>query len=505
MKNLVLGFGTIVMSILTIMTIAALNINSINQLDLITATRMAAYQTLDQRYDDESVPIIRIKNDDGTYKSPEDNEFKNKTWTDLSGNSHTGWEQYKDDSGKVSGYYISYKTTNAKGKLEIVNYYSDAQKQYVYEDYKIKDDETMQKMFNENLSMLLKKQGVVQVRVLGMDYAEGIVSVNVSYTYENFGAKRTISTTQTVIRENSAVATIVEEPEKATNYIYAMLYTDGELVISSNPITATKTIAEDYNKVNIDGYTPPWSYSSAIKTVTFKGAVKPVDCMSWFLECNNLTKINNLENLYTSECEDMTSMFEGCSKLTDLDLSGFETEKVDSMESMFKNCSSLQKLDLSGFDTTKVNNMDEMFNGCTSLTLLDISNFDTKEVNSMKKMFYNCGNTRDAMKLDLGNSFICQDVLNMSSMFEHSFIISLDMSKWETGKVTNMNKMFANATMASLTLGNINLDKVADISDMFVDADGILSISSSQTVKNKLYNTTTKATTVIQNQDWTVD
>ena len=34
MKNLIIGFGTIIISVLTIMTVAALNINTINQLDL---------------------------------------------------------------------------------------------------------------------------------------------------------------------------------------------------------------------------------------------------------------------------------------------------------------------------------------------------------------------------------------------------------------------------------------------------------------------------------------
>ena len=56
-------------------------------------------------------------------------------------------------------------------------------------------------MFYENLSMLLKKQNKVSVKIVGASYDAGLLSVNVSYTYENMGHKRTIDTTQTVIRE----------------------------------------------------------------------------------------------------------------------------------------------------------------------------------------------------------------------------------------------------------------------------------------------------------------
>ena len=60
MKNLIIGFGTIIISVLTIMTVAALNINTINQLDLETETRMAVYQTLQQRYQTSTIPMIRV-------------------------------------------------------------------------------------------------------------------------------------------------------------------------------------------------------------------------------------------------------------------------------------------------------------------------------------------------------------------------------------------------------------------------------------------------------------
>ena len=59
----------------------------------------------------------------------------------------------------------------------------------------------------------------------------------------------------------------------------------------------------------------------------------PTSTAYWFYECSNLTSISNMNNLNTANVTDMTSMFCGCSGLTSLDVSGFNTEEVTSMRS----------------------------------------------------------------------------------------------------------------------------------------------------------------------------
>ena len=84
MKNLIIGFGTMMMSVLTIMIITALDINTINQLDLDNAARLAVYQTLEQRYDSVNIPMRRVKNEDGSYKKFTDypsGDWKTQTQT----------------------------------------------------------------------------------------------------------------------------------------------------------------------------------------------------------------------------------------------------------------------------------------------------------------------------------------------------------------------------------------------------------------------------------------
>ena len=70
-----------------------------------------------------------------------------------------------------------------------------------------------------------------------------------------------------------------------------------------------------------------------------------------------------------SQGRDMASMFHGCSKLTSLDLSGFDTSAVTDMVWMFYGCSELTSIDLSSFDTT-VAMIGAMFSSCYAITSL---------------------------------------------------------------------------------------------------------------------------------------
>ena len=85
-----------------------------------------------------------------------------------------------------------------------------------------------------------------------------------------------------------------------------------------------------------------------------------------------------------------SNMFNSCSKLTNLDVSSFNTSNVTSMYSMFSGCSNLTTLDLSSFDTSKVTSMQYTFYYCYALTTLDLSNFDTSNVTNMEYTFYYC-------------------------------------------------------------------------------------------------------------------
>ena len=125
-----------------------------------------------------------------------------------------------------------------------------------------------------------------------------------------------------------------------------------------------------------------------IKKIIFTGATKaPKNSRSLFEDLNNLTEIDGLTNLDTSEVTDMSKMFYDCYALTKLDLSNFNTTKVTTIADMFFYCVSLETLDLSKFNTKNITHMGGMFQECKSLKSLDLSGFDTSKVTTMEKMF----------------------------------------------------------------------------------------------------------------------
>ena len=91
-----------------------------------------------------------------------------------------------------------------------------------------------------------------------------------------------------------------------------------------------------------------------------------------------------------SNVTDMSVMFYECSRLTSLDLSGWNTSKAIYMENMFQECSRLTSLDLSGWNTSKVTDIRAMFHNCSALTSLDLSGWNTSKVTDISGMFYNC-------------------------------------------------------------------------------------------------------------------
>ena len=90
---------------------------------------------------------------------------------------------------------------------------------------------------------------------------------------------------------------------------------------------------------------------------------------------------------FINDITNMRYMFKGCSSLTNIDLSNFNTNNVTDMKFMFSDCSSLTNINLSNFNTNKVTDMSCMFYGCSSLTNINLSNFNTNNVTDMGSMF----------------------------------------------------------------------------------------------------------------------
>ena len=120
--------------------------------------------------------------------------------------------------------------------------------------------------------------------------------------------------------------------------------------------------------------------------------VKSFRRLFFYFKCINSI---NFKKFYRNNITDMTSMFEGCTSLKELDLSNFNTENVTSMNCMFDGCLSLEKLELSKFNTNNVTDMYSMFSVCSKLKKLNLSSFNTDKVTDMRYMFCRCYSLED--------------------------------------------------------------------------------------------------------------
>ena len=209
--------------------------------------------------------------------------------------------------------------------------------------------------------------------------------------------------------------------------------------------------------------------------VAADGAIAPNSYASWlFQKFVNLKTIDFGNCFVTSSVTRMSGMFDGCSSLISLDLSGFDTSSVTGMYAMFFGCSNLISLDLTGFDTSCVTTMASMFSGCSSLTALDLASFDTSSVTTMESMFYEC---KSLVSLNLTN-FDTSSVTRMDFMFEKcNSLTSLDLSSFDTSNVTYMNWMFSwCSSLTSLNLSRFDASAVAGMYGMFYGCDNLPNI-----------------------------
>ena len=209
------------------------------------------------------------------------------------------------------------------------------------------------------------------------------------------------------------------------------------------------------------------------------------DCSFMFYNCSKLTDID-LSSFDTKNNRSMSNMFYLCSKLENINLSSLDTKNVTNMKELFYHCKKLVNINLSSFDTKKVTNMRNMFFGCHNLKDINLTSFNTKNVKDMNYMFSDCPNL---MNIDL-SSFDTEKVKDMSGMFSGcSKLTNIDLSSFDTKNVTSMSHMFSGCfNLTNINLSSFDTRNVNSMSDMFSGCSKITNIDlSSFDTKNVNY------------------
>lgn len=257
---------------------------------------------------------------------------------------------------------------------------------------------------------------------------------------------------------------------------------------------ATKPVGENILALGY-GKNPEWdTHAAEIQKVVFKAGFRDethTTCSKWFSGCTNLTSIEGIENLNTSNVKYMNEMFGQCSNLETLDLSHFNTENVGNMSNMFNGCTKLHDLNISSFNTENVTNMYGMFYGCSSLDSLDLSHFNTRYVRNdqMNYMFNGCSSLS---YLNVSNFTTDKPGMQLDGLFQGcSSLQTLDLSSFDTGGASSVTDMFdgcsALQTIYVSDLFKFNNNSVSS-SNMFRDCRSLKgAISFEPSTKDKTY------------------
>ena len=223
---------------------------------------------------------------------------------------------------------------------------------------------------------------------------------------------------------------------------------------------------------------------------------------------------------------DMSSLFSDNTRLTSIDLTGWDTSNVTNISGMFNSCTNLTTVDISGCDFSHLTNVDKMFFNSSNIRTIDLSNANFSSVTSLSYI-YNLGSTRygssifpnSLHNLDLSNAnfssvtslsynsggnynvtrsifpsslttldlsgadFSKISSLNYgsgiaSSIFPGS-LIELNLSNIKLGNVTNFQGVFNSLNIVSLDLSNFNVSNVSNTSYMFWSSTSLTTLDLS--------------------------
>lgn len=201
-------------------------------------------------------------------------------------------------------------------------------------------------------------------------------------------------------------------------------------------------------------------------------------------------KTLNVTNWDTSNVTDMSWLFSQAG-VSELDVSRWNTAKVTSMYQTFNGTGNLLELDLSRWNTSNVTNMSLMF-GYSAIQKLNLGNFDTSKVTTMLGMF---ALTKSLKTIGNTGHWDTSNVTDMSWLFSQSgvselevsrwnttkvttmyeafngtgYLSELDLSRWDTSNVEEMSLMFSYSSIKELNLSNFNTEKATNMIGMFAE------------------------------------
>ncbi len=190
-----------------------------------------------------------------------------------------------------------------------------------------------------------------------------------------------------------------------------------------------------------------------------------------FSQCSSLKKLTFPKKVNPGKLESMAFMFNHCSSLTNIDLSGWNLNNVTSMESLFKYCSGLTSVTLPKVTTKKIRNMQYMFIGCSALTSVNLSGWNVENVLMMTDLFKDCSNLKE---IDL-SGWVPKSLKEIYGMFSNcTSLESINLSGWNLENMIQIQYMFTGCTnLKTVDLSNWKTPKLSVLGRLITGCENL--------------------------------
>lgn len=182
-----------------------------------------------------------------------------------------------------------------------------------------------------------------------------------------------------------------------------------------------------------------------LRSLDISGLYTPnvTNFLEMFYNCRTLPITFDLRHWSVSKATTFNNMFYGCSSISSINLTGWNTEKLTStgLNNMFDSCYNLKRIyGIENFYTNNCTQLTNVFSNCRSLQQLDLSNWNTNKVTTFVNLFYDCFRISD---LSFVKNWRTPVLTNLSNTFANCYLIEeLDLHEWDVSHVTNVYYLF---------------------------------------------------------------
>lgn len=231
---------------------------------------------------------------------------------------------------------------------------------------------------------------------------------------------------------------------------------DGELIIK--PEDGLET-----GELGYSGYSweIPWKpFLDEIASVTIQETVH-INPAYLFEGCSRLKSVD-LSGLDITGEKSMNSMFSACPALLSVAFTGIDASSIQSIERMFFGAKRLKRVSFEGVDFKELENLQYAFDGCENIESISLHALRECSPTYINGLFRGCTKLRNIQGLD---EIDTSNVKNMRFAFSDcQSLRTLDLSNWDTSNTLDMEYMFNGcSSLRSLDLSSFDTRNVVEL------------------------------------------